>query len=74
MPDTTARIRMTHAQTVASGLRAQLQRLGVDHGTATRVVPWADIDGRPTIHLPALPLDVAERVLAILTADAEATP
>ena len=58
---------LTHAQTVTLQLRAELQRLGADRDLAMRVVPWNDITGRPTIHIPTLPLDVAERVLAALT-------
>ena len=67
MPDTTAHHNLTHAQTVAAQVRTELQRLGADRNLAMRVVPWNDITGRPTIHIPTLPLDVAERVLAALT-------
>lgn len=63
----TAYLTLNHAQTVAGDLRALLRRLGADAGLASRVVPWADAEGRPSIHIPTLPLDVAERLLARAT-------
>lgn len=66
MSDATQHLTMTNAQTVAMELREQMERLGADADTATRIVPWSDITGQPFIHLPALPLEVAEALLRAL--------
>lgn len=74
MPDTAAHLTLSPAQTAASRLRVHLERLGAAPDLARRVVPRADIEGRQYVYLPALPLDVIERLLDTLDGDVEATP
>lgn len=71
--DTPAHLTLSPAQAVTSDLRVRLRQLGAADQLAARIVPRSDIEGRPYVYIPALPLGLAERVLAILTADAEAT-
>ncbi len=70
MSDTPAHLTLSPAQATAAQVRGLLERLGADHSLIVRVMPRADIEGRPYICVPPLPLDIVQRLLAALTADA----